>query len=553
MSTQRQWFKTFEPHAIPIRIANDAIVYSKGIASIVMEPLDESLDPVCLSCVLYIPALQNNLFAVLHLVTSHRFHIVIKGTVMEFLRNGVRILTATIRDKTAWLDVRTANAPESALRGEMIHDRSLWHRRLGHIGKDLLEKVIKGKLASGLHLDSDAPLLVHCKPCIVGKHHANPFPAKASHCATRMLERVHSDLHMVPTATASGYRYWMTFINNWLRYGWMYLLKHKLDAFQAFKTFKAMVEKQYDLPILCFHEDKGGEYIGHVWDEFFAKHGFQREHTQPANAAAPALPNVKEESNHAPGPSRTPAESDSDVNPFYTAPASPDEFDFLSGPHAADSAHVVRRWQGMQALLAQGIESVYGKDNKHLLLPQALEHVFAACSDKSEPRTLRDALKRPDANLWYQAAVKEMEAHIENGTWELVKLPPGRKAIGSQWVFKVKRNADGSVERYKARVVAQGFSQRLGVDFDETFAPTTKWADLRVIFALAALEDWEVESIDISNAYLNGELKDVKVYMCQPEGFAEKDNTWVARLLKGLYGLKQGGQEWFKRLEEVLS
>jgi hypothetical protein len=207
----------------------------------------------------------------------------------------------------------------------------------------------------------------------------------------------------------------------------------------------------------------------------------------------------------------------------------------------------------MRALLVQGIESVYGKDEEHLSLPQALEHAFAARSDESEPRTLRDALKRPDADLWYQAAVKEMEAHIENGTWELVKLPPGRKAIGSQWVFKVKRNADGSVERYKARVVAQGFSQRPGVDFDETFTPTTKWAALRVIFALAALEDWELESVDISNAYLNSELKDIEVYMCQPEGFVEKDTTWVARLLKGLYGLKQGGQEWFKRLEEVLS
>jgi hypothetical protein len=162
-------------------------------------------------------------------------------------------------------------------------------------------------------------------------------------------------------------------------------------------------------------------------------------------------------------------------------------------------------------------------------------------------------MQRPDADLWYQAAVKEMEVHIENGTWELVKLPPGCKAIGSQWVFKVKRNADGSVERYKARVVAKGFSQRPGVDFDETFAPTTKWAALRVIFALAALEDWELESIDISNAYLNGKLKDVEVYMSQPEGFAEKDDAWVARLLKGLYGLKQGGREWFKWLEQVLS
>jgi hypothetical protein len=207
----------------------------------------------------------------------------------------------------------------------------------------------------------------------------------------------------------------------------------------------------------------------------------------------------------------------------------------------------------MRALLAQGIESVYGEDNEHLSLPQALECAFAARSDKSEPRTLRDALKCPDANLWYQAAVKEMEAHIENGTWELVKLPPGCKAIGSQWVFKVKCNANGSVEHYKARVVAQGFSQRPGVDFDETFAPTTKWAALRVIFALATLKDWELESVDISNVYLNGELKDVEVYMRQPEGFAEKDDTWVTRLLKGLYGLKQGGREWFKQLEEVLS
>jgi hypothetical protein len=207
----------------------------------------------------------------------------------------------------------------------------------------------------------------------------------------------------------------------------------------------------------------------------------------------------------------------------------------------------------MRALLAQGIDSVYGEDNEHLLLPQALERAFAARSDKSEPRTLRDALKRPDANLWYQAAVKEMEAHIENGTWELVKLLPSRKVISSQWVFKVKRNADGSVEHYKVHVVAQGFSQRLGIDFNETFAPTTKWTALRVIFALTALENWELESVDISNTYLNGELKDVEVYMLQPEGFAEKDDTWVACLLKGLYGLKQGGREWFKRLEEVLS
>jgi hypothetical protein len=127
MSTQHQWFKMFKLCVVPIHVANNAIVYSKGIGLIVMELLNESMDPVCLSHVLYVPALQNNLFAVLHLVTSHCFQVKIQGTEMLFLRNGARILTATIRDKTAWLDVRTPDVPESALRGKDVRDRSLWH------------------------------------------------------------------------------------------------------------------------------------------------------------------------------------------------------------------------------------------------------------------------------------------------------------------------------------------------------------------------------------------------------------------------------------------
>jgi hypothetical protein len=118
----------------------------------------------------------------------------------------------------------------------------------------------------------------------------------------------------------------------------------------------------------------------------------------------------------------------------------------------------------------------------------------------------------------------------ENGTWELVKLLPGCKAIGLKWVFKVKRNADSSIKCYKACLVAQGFSQRPGIDFDKTFAPTAKWAALHTIFALAALKDWEVESIDISNMYLNGKLHNVEVYMRHPEGFNNCNSTWVAHV-----------------------
>jgi hypothetical protein len=215
MSTQRHWFKTLKPHVVPICVANNAIVYSKGIGSIVMEPTNDLLGLLLLSSVLYVPALQNNLLSVLHLVSNHRFRVKIKGTGMLFLRNGQPMFTATICDNMAWLNVRTPRAPESALQGKSILDRLLWHHQLGHIGKDALERAIRGKLANGLLIDSDAPLPLHCEPCIVGKHHRDPFPAKASHCATRLLERIHSDLHEVPVPTASGYRYWITFIDNW--------------------------------------------------------------------------------------------------------------------------------------------------------------------------------------------------------------------------------------------------------------------------------------------------------------------------------------------------
>jgi hypothetical protein len=212
----------------------------------------------------------------------------------------------------------------------------------------------------------------------------------------------------------------------------------------------------------------------------------------------------------------------------------------------------------VRALLAQGLRSIYDDDDEYIELPEAMARAFCAAinakavASDAEPKLYRKAMRRPDSEVWYQAMVREMEAHLENSTWELVKLPPGRKAIGSKWVFKVKRNPNGTVERHKACLVAKGFGQRPGVDFDETFAPTTKWAALCAILTLAALENLELESIDISNAYLNGELHDVDVYMQQPDGFAERDATWVACLLKGLYGLKQGGCEWFCRLEEVL-
>ena len=94
-----------------------------------------------------------------------------------------------------------------------------------------------------------------------------------------------------------------------------------------------------------------------------------------------------------------------------------------------------------------------------------------------------------------------------------------RKPVGCRWVFKVKENADGSIERYKARIVAQGYAQKPHLDYTETFAPVAKFNSLRTVIALAAMEDMELDSMDVSSAFLNGDL-DEEIYMKQPEGFA---------------------------------
>jgi hypothetical protein len=286
MSPRRSWFTKLEPLAIPIRVANDHIVYSEGVGSVVLGPADKLLRPVLLSCVLYVPALQNNLLSVLHLVANHPFRIKIESKGMVFLQSGERRFTAAIRDNTAWLNASTRPAPEAALRGEATLSRALWHRRLCHIRADRLEQAIKGKVATGLVVKSDAPAPSHCEPCIRGKHHCDPFPQCASHRATSFLEHIHSDLHQLLVLTSSGFRYWLLFIDDYSRYFWIYLLRKKSEMFDTFTQFKAMVKKQFDKSILCLHDDKGGEFIGIKWNTFFAQHGIR--HRAYGQGVAPA-------------------------------------------------------------------------------------------------------------------------------------------------------------------------------------------------------------------------------------------------------------------------
>ena len=170
----------------------------------------------------------------------------------------------------------------------------------------------------------------------------------------------------------------------------------------------------------------------------------------------------------------------------------------------------------------------------------------------NEPKTYSEAMKSPDHELWRAAMEEELTSLYTMKVWELTDLPLGKKAIGCRWVFKVKRLADGSVERYKARLVAQGFTQIPGIDYEETYSPVVSLPAVRLILKLAVNNGWKIHQMDVKTAYLHGELKE-EIYMVQPEGTTcpgSKDK--VCRLLKSLYGLKQSGRSWYETLDKKL-
>ena len=170
----------------------------------------------------------------------------------------------------------------------------------------------------------------------------------------------------------------------------------------------------------------------------------------------------------------------------------------------------------------------------------------------AEPTTLEEARSSPEKQEWNQAMEKEMKSLKDNDVWELTALPPGKKAIGSKWVYKVKTGGDGSIERYKARLVAQGFNQKYGSDYDETFCPVVRQESLRTLIALSTQNGLLLHQVDVTTAFLNGTLEE-EVYMRQPKGFIRSgEENLVCKLSKSIYGLKQSPRCWNSTLDAQL-
>lgn len=173
---------------------------------------------------------------------------------------------------------------------------------------------------------------------------------------------------------------------------------------------------------------------------------------------------------------------------------------------------------------------------------------LVALTTAVEPRSFKEAMTYEE---WKAAMGSEVTSLEDNHTWDLVDLPSNRKLIGIHWVFRIKLKSDGSLERYKARLVALGNHQEEGLDYTETFAPVVKMTTVRLILDIAAKKIYEIHQMDVHNAFLDGDL-DEEIYMRPPPGFTTPGDKRVCRLRKSIYGLKQSPRCWFAKLADAL-
>jgi len=180
---------------------------------------------------------------------------------------------------------------------------------------------------------------------------------------------------------------------------------------------------------------------------------------------------------------------------------------------------------------------------------QTIEIAMANSPDigvtEDDPKSLAEAKDRSDWPEWKKAMDEEMALMDKYEVWDEVDQPEDTNLVGCRWVFRIKRDANGKILKYRARLVAQGFTQLYGIDFYETFTPVARLSSIRTVIALAASEDWELHQMDVKSAYLNSPI-DTAIYMRLPPGYGSKGK--VARMKKGLYGLRQSGNLWHKTL-----
>jgi hypothetical protein len=230
---------------------------------------------------------------------------------------------------------------------------------------------------------------------------------------------------------------------------------------------------------------------------------------------------------------------DENVEPVFQDPLEPlvEHQEEQQLPHIAPNNETFRRSQRVRRSAIPEDYEVYETEEYHM---------------EDDPTTYEQAMRSDQSEKWLEAMRDEIKSMNSNKVWDLVDIPEGAKKVGCKWVYKTKYDSQGNIERFKARLVAKGFTQREGIDYNETFSPVSCKDSFRIIMALVAYYDLELHQMDVKTAFLNGDLEE-NVYMAQPKGFVVKGKENMGcRLKKSIYGLKQASRQWYLKFDNTI-
>ncbi|KAJ4730101.1 Retrovirus-related Pol polyprotein from transposon TNT 1-94 [Melia azedarach] len=570
---RREWFTTYEQvDGGNISMANSSVCKAVGIGSIKIRTHDGKF--CTLNDVRHVPLMTKNLIS-LSMLDNKGFSFQGEGGVLHVCKGSNVVLKGVKRGTLYFLQGSTLSSSVAVASSEIDKDNmtKLWHMRLGHMSARGMQILSKGDLLCG-HKIKD---LEFCEHCIFGKLHRNKFP-KAIHRTKGTLDYIHSD-YWGPSRVESlgSHRYFVSMIDDFSRMTWVFIMKHKSEAFKNFRQWKALVENQTGKKIKRLRTDNGLEFCWSEFDEFCKNEGIARHHTvrdtPQQNGVAERMNQTLLErarcmlfnaeltrrfwaeafivvSENGSVEKRVEQQVTLDESEPQHKDQHPQSESELSGsllPVASQHSLALNRSKRAN----YGIPPKrYGFED---MVAYALQVTEEVDTNSNEPSTYKEAVTCTESTQWLAAMGDEMESLHKNQTWELTKRPRDRKIVTCKWVYK-KKEGETSVEgiKYKARVVARGFTQREGVDYNEIFSPVVRHTSIRVLLAIVAHQDLELEQLDVKTAFLHGELED-EIYMTQPDGFqVPGKEDYVCKLKKSLYGLKQSPRQWYKRFDSYM-
>lgn len=605
--------------------------------------------------VLYVPKLCYNLLSI-YKVTDSGNKVVFSDNLCEIFSVKGKLACVCVKKSNLYFVKNCLNKSSDCCNvvNESNDKTVLWHQRFGHLGYQNLKKLSDDKLVDDFNLGKTNPLGV-CEPCIEGKHHRSKFPIKKERSSHDVLQLVHSDVcGKINSKSLGGSEYFVTFIDDFSRFVWVYCLKTKDEVFSKFQEWKNEIENSTGKKLRIFRTDNGGEYVSRVFSEYLKKEGIVHEKTVPKN---PEQNGVSERWNRtlvettrcmlqgaklpqkfwaealstaAYLKNRSPAKATQFKTPFEVLYGTKASVANLRTFGCTSYAHVPKdERRKLDSKAKKCIFLGYGKEIKGYRLfdisknkvihsrdvifnesefgmsvsdeageiklnplityqeylpeddielnepdcqiPEEVEDEIPRRSvrerrppnrygewvhaanhsepDTPEPKSVSDALSSVH---WKEAMQREIDSINQHEVWELVPMPANKKLIKCKWVFKEKIGADGSVQSHKARLVAQGFSQQHGLDYDETFSPVVKFESVRTIISMAAEKNFQLHQMDVTSAFLNGVLEE-EVFLSQPVGFIKQgQENLVCRLKKSLYGLKQAPRCWNTSIDDHL-